>query len=167
METELTDLVEAAKVEGSEENNALYDVLKKNEDDEPGDAFDNKSVKAELKKAEKGSEEYELLKKVETLINKKSSLIKDIKSEEKELKDAVQERILVLTDEEIDNLMYKKWFGSTAEKMVNLVQIPLKAELNTLQMLEERYTNTLSDIDTEINSLMSEFEALKDELVVK
>ena len=156
METELTDLVEAAKVEGSEENNALYDVLKKNEDDEPGDAFDNKSVKAELKKAEKGSEEYELLKKVETLINKKSSLIKDIKSEEKELKDAVQERILVLTDEEIDNLMYKKWFGSTAEKMVNLVQIPLKAELNTLQMLEERYTNTLSDIDTEINSLMSE-----------
>lgn len=167
IETELADLVEAAKVEDSEENNALYDALKRNEDDEPGDAFDNKLVNAELKKAERGSEEYELLKKVETLINKKSSLTKDIKSEEKELKDAVQERILVLTDEEIDNLMYKKWFGSTAEKMVNLVQIPLKAELNTLQMLEERYTNTLSDIDTEINSLMSEFEALKDELVVK
>lgn len=167
IETELTDLVEAAKVEDSEENNALYDALKKNEDDEPGDAFDNKLVNAELKKAERDSERYELLKKVETLINKKSSLTKDIKSEEKELKDAVQERILVLTDEEIDNLMYKKWFGSTAEKMVNLVQIPLKAELNTLQMLEERYANTLSDIDTEINSLMSEFEALKDELVVK
>ena len=167
IETELADLTEAAKVEDSEENNALYDALKKNEDDEPGDAFDNKLVNAELKKAERGSEGYELLKKVETLINKKSSLTKDIKSEEKELKDAVQERILVLTDEEIDNLMYKKWFGITAEKMVNLVQIPLKAELNTLQMLEERYANTLSDIDTEINSLMSEFEALKDELVVK
>ncbi|QXE17998.1 type I restriction-modification system subunit M [Clostridium sp. 001] len=167
IETELADLVEAAKVEDSVENNALYDALKKNEEDEPGDAFDNKLLKAELKKAEKASEEYELLKKVETLINKKSSLAKAIKSEEKELKDAVQERILVLTNDEIDNLMYKKWFESTAEKMVSLVQIPLKAELNTLQMLEERYANTLSEIDTEIDSLMGEFEALKDELVVK
>ncbi|MGG7153129.1 type I restriction-modification system subunit M [Clostridium neonatale] len=167
IETELADLVEAAKVEDSEENNALYDVLKKNEDDEPGDAFDNKLLKAELKKAEEDSEEYRLLKKVETLINKKSSLAKAIKSEEKELKDAVEERILVLTDEEIDNLMYKKWFGSTADKMVGLVEVPLKAELNSLQMLQERYADTLSDIDMEIDSLMSEFEALKKELVVK
>jgi type I restriction enzyme M protein len=167
IETELADLIEAAKVEDSEENNALYDALKKNEDDEPGDVFDNKLLKEELKKADKGSKEYELLKKVETLINKKSSLAKDIKSEEKELKDAASERILVLTDEEIDNLMYKKWFGSTALKMVGLLQIPLKAELNSLQMLHERYANTLSDIDIEIESLMSEFEALKNELAVK
>nr|WP_025774323.1 type I restriction-modification system subunit M [Clostridium botulinum] len=167
IETELADLVEAAKVEDSKENNVLYDVLKKNEDDEPGDAFDNKLLKTELKKADKGSEEYALLKKVETLINKKSSLTKAIKSEEKELKDAVQEHILVLTDEEIDNLMYKKWFGSTIEKMVGLVQIPLKAELNSLQTIQERYANTLSEIDMEIESLMSEFEALKNELVVK
>ena len=79
----------------------------------------------------------------------------------------MQERILVLTDEEIDNLMYKKWFGNTVQKMVTLVQIPLKAELNSLQMIQERYANTLSEIDIEIESLMSEFEALKKELVVK
>ena len=167
IETELADLVEAAKVEDSEENNALYDALKKNEDDEPGDAFDNKLVNAELKKADKGSKEYELLKKVESLTNKKSTLTKGIKSEEKEIKDAVQERILILTDEEIDKLMYKKWFGSTAPKMVGLVQIYLKAELDSLQMIQERYASTLSDIDMEIESLMSEFEALKNELVVK
>lgn len=167
IETELADLVEAAKVEDSEENNALYDTLKKNKDDEPGDVFDNKLVKAELKKADKDSEEYALLKKVETFINKKSSLAKAIRSEEKELKDAVGERILVLTDEEIDHLMYKKWFGSTAHKMVGLVQIPLKEELNTLQMIQERYANTLTDIDLEIESLMSEFDAIKNQLVVK
>ena len=79
----------------------------------------------------------------------------------------MQERILVLTDEEIDNLMYKKWFESTIEKMISLVEIPLKDELNSLQMLQERYADTLSDIDMEIESLMSEFEALKKELVVK
>lgn len=167
IETELTDLIEAAKVEDSVENNALYDALKKNDEDEPGDAFDNKLVNAELKKAHKGSKEYELLKKVETLINKKLTLTKAIKSEEKELKDAVQERILILTDEEIDKLMYRKWFGSTIEKMVGLVQIYLKAELDSLQMIQERYASTLSDIDMEIESLMSEFEALKNQLAVE
>jgi len=167
VETEIADLVEAAKVEDSEENSALYDALKKNEDDEPGDAFDNKLVKAELKKADKGSKEYEILTKVEALLNEKSSLTKAIKSEEKELKDAVQERILVLTDEEIDNLMYEKWFGSTAEEMVGLVHISLKSELNSLQMLQERYAKTLTEIDTEIDGLMSEFEALQNDLVVK
>lgn len=167
IDSELTDLIESAKVEDSIENNALYEALKKNEEDEPGDAFDNKLVKAELKKAEKGSEEYELLKKVETLINQKSSLTKDIKSEELELKNAVQERILLLTDDEIDKLLYKKWFGSSAEKMVGLVQISLKAELNSLQMIRERYANTLSEIDMETYSLISDFEALMNELVVK
>jgi type I restriction enzyme M protein len=167
IDSELADLVDAAKVEDSVENNALYEALKKNEDDEPGDAFDNKLLKAELKKAEKGSEEYGLLKKVEILIDEKSGLTKAIKSEEYELKNAVQERILVLTDEEIDHLMYKKWFGSTVEKMMGLVQIPLKAELNSLQMIQERYANTLSYIDREIESLMSEFEVLKSELVVE
>jgi type I restriction enzyme M protein len=124
-------------------------------------------VNSELKKAHKGSKEYELLKKVETLINKKSTLTKAIKSEEKDLKDAVQERILILTDEEIDKLMYKKWFGSTAHKMVGLVQISLKAELDSLQMIQERYADTLSDIDVEIESLMNGFEALKNQLAVK
>ncbi|QUH31148.1 type I restriction-modification system subunit M [Vallitalea guaymasensis] len=167
IETELTELVEAAKDEDSKEYNALYDVLKKNKDDEIGNAFDNKLLKTELKKAQKDTEEYHLLKKVETLISNKSSLIKAVRIEEKELKDAVGERILVLTDAEVDMLMYKKWFGSTVEKMVGLVHIPLKAELNSLQMIQERYADTLSEIDMEIDRLMSEFEALKDELVVK
>lgn len=167
IDTKLGDLIEAAKVEDSEENNALFDALKKNEDDEPGDAFDNKLLKAELKKSQKGSGEYVLLKKVETLINSKSTLTKELKSQEKELKDAVQERILILTDDEIDRLMYKKWFGDTEQQMIGLVQISLKAELNSLQMLQERYANTLTEIDTEIEGLMGEFEALKKELVME
>ena len=51
--------------------------------------------------------------------------------------------------------------------MVDLIKIPLKAELDTLEMLVKRYADTLSDIDNEIESLMSEFEALRSELVVE
>lgn len=164
---QLSELVENAKAEETPENNALFDALKKNENDEPGDSFDSKALKAELKNTEKGSEKYKLLKKVETLMSEKLSLAKAIKAEEKELKDNVQERILVLTDEEVDNLIFKKWFGHTVSQITGLVKIPLKSDLDTLKMLEERYAQTLGDIDKEIESLMSEFETLRNELVVE
>ena len=166
IETELEELVEAAKVEDSEENSALVETLKKNEEDEPGDAFDVSSVKAELKKFSKGSFEYDLLKKVETLFAEKASLSKDVKVKEKEIKDAIQERILVLSNEEIDDLMYQKWFGNSVKLMSTLVENPLKMELKTLKMLNERYEYTLADIDDETRALEREIEALMSELVV-
>ncbi|WP_374018884.1 type I restriction-modification system subunit M [Paenibacillus thiaminolyticus] len=161
METELSDLVEAAKVEDSDEANALGESL-----NEVGEAFENKSIKAELKKASKGTVEYNLLKKVEKLLADKSALSKAVKADEKALKEAVQERILTLTDEEIDNLMYEKWFGNTVDAMVGLVEIPIKTELSTLQMLNNRYADTLSAIDEESRSLESALDALMSDLVV-
>ncbi|MHA7103281.1 type I restriction-modification system subunit M [Bacillus sp. C-3-6] len=162
IETELSDLVEAAKVEDSDEANALGETL-----NEASEAFENKSIKDELKKASKGTVEYNLLKKVEKLFADKSELSKAVKADEKALKEAVQERILTLTNEEIDNLMYEKWFGNTADAMVGLIEIPLKTELNTLQMLHNRYADTLSEIEEESRGLESAFEALMSELVVR
>lgn len=166
IDAELAELVESAKVEDSDENTALFDALKKNEDDEPQDSFENKAVKAELKKANKGTNAFELLKKVDSLITEKSNLGKEIKAEEKDLKEAIFERIIALTDKEIDELVFEKWFGNTVADLVNLVEIPLKKELATLEMLNKRYVNTLSEIDDEINKLESSFEALMNELVV-
>ena len=167
IETELADLVEAAKVEDSDENDALIEALKKNEDGEPLDTFDNKALKEELKKAVKGSSEQLLLKKVDALINGKISLTKELKIEEKKLNDAVQDRILILTDEEIDSLIHQKWFGNTTKQMVGLIQESLKTELNSLQILNDRYSDTLFEIDSQIKNMMGEFETLKNELVVE
>ena len=83
------------------------------------------------------------------------------------MKEVVQERILTLTDEEIDNLMYEKWFGNIMNAMVSLVEKPLKSELNTLKMLSNRYLDTLSSIDKESRDLESAFETLMSELVVR
>lgn len=161
IEIELANLVEAAKVEDSDEANALSDTL-----NEAGETFENSKVKAELKKVTRGTVEYDLLKKVEKLFTDKSNLNKAVKTDEKALKEAVQERILTLTDEEIDKLMYEKWFGNTVNTMVGLVESPLKSELNILQMLHNRYLDTLSSIDKEIRDLESAFETLMNELVV-
>lgn len=161
IETELSELVDAAKIEDSDEANALGDTL-----NEAGEVFESKAVKAELKTASKETVEYQLLKKVSQLIDNKSALNKAVKIEEKALKEAVQERILILTDEEIDCLMYEKWFGNTVAMIVNLVEMPLKKELNTLKMLHDRYADTLSVIDEQSRNLESSFEVMLKELVV-
>nr|WP_257006577.1 N-6 DNA methylase [Gilliamella apicola] len=166
LESELADLIEAAKVEDSPEYDALYESLKKNDDDEPLDSFDNKKLKQELKDTPKDSEAYLILKKVDKLISQKSTLSKKIKTEELALKEAVQERILSLTDQEINTLMYKKWFGNTIALLSELIEKPIKAELKTLQMLNERYQDTLTSIDKEIEQLEAELQAMMQDLVV-
>ncbi|ABR47784.1 type I restriction-modification system, M subunit [Alkaliphilus metalliredigens QYMF] len=166
LEMELTDLVEAAKVEDSEENDALVEVIKKNKDDELSDSFDKSALKSELKITKKESDKYKLLKKVDRLIADSGSLSKELKNEEKELGDAVQERILKLTDDEIDKLVYHKWFGKTVNDIVDLIHVSVKSELNILQKLEDRYSDTLDEIDEQIESLLLDFETLKDDLVV-
>ncbi|EAF5414634.1 type I restriction-modification system subunit M [Listeria monocytogenes] len=167
VEAELSELVEAAKVEDREENIALFESLKKNAEGEPQDSFETKTVKAELKKITKDSPSYKLLKKVDGLITEKSALGKEIKAKENELKEAVYERILVLTDEEIDELVFEKWFGTMVDDLVKLIELPLKKELDIIKQLHERYAETLDDIDQESKKLENELEKLMSELVVK
>ncbi|MEG9198372.1 type I restriction-modification system subunit M [Lactococcus lactis] len=166
IDSELSELVEAAKVEDSEEYEALYESLKKNEDDEPQDVFEAKTIKAELKRTEKGTSEFEWLKRVEKLLTDKSSTNKSIKEKEKQLKEAVEVRIENLTNEEIDMLVFEKWFAGTVDALVGLVEKPLRAELSTIALLENRYTQTFNEIDAQVSELEKAFEALASELVV-
>lgn len=161
IEAEIDEWVEAAKAEDSEEANALGETL-----NEAAEAFEPKLIKAELKKAVNGTAEFDLLKKVEQLFTEKSELNKAVKADEKALKEAVQERFLTLTNDEIDGLMYEKWFGNTVKSMIDLVEQPLKRELNTLHALHNRYADTMAAIDDEMNSLERALEALMSELLV-
>lgn len=166
IDSELSELVEAAKVEDSEEYEALYESLKKNEDDDPQDAFEAKTIKAELKISEKGTPEFEWLKRVEKLLADKSSTNKSIKEKEKQLKEAVESKIENLTNEEIDMLVFEKWFAGTVDALVGLVEKPLREELSTIALLENRYAQTFNEIDAQVSELEKAFEALASELVV-
>lgn len=166
IDSELSELVENAKVEDSDEYNALFDTLKKNDEGEAQDSFESKLVKASLKEAEKGSVDYELLKKVDDLTKEKSTVNKAIKTKELEMKELVAERITQLTDEEVDQILYKKWFGSVLDKVEELVKSPLKSEIAVLEELNKRYSETLNSLDDEISKLEKELEAMMSELVV-
>ncbi|HFI0470653.1 TPA: type I restriction-modification system subunit M [Streptococcus suis] len=166
IDSEVSELVENAKVEDSEEYNALFDVLKKNDDGEAQDSFEGKLVKVALKEATKGSVEFGFLKQVDDLAKEKSAVAKEIKTKEQELKELVSNRIQVLTDEEVDQLLYKKWFGQVTDKALELVELPLKAEIAIIEELHNRYAETLDDMDAEIALLETELENLMKELVV-
>lgn len=161
VEAELTELVEAAKVEESDEEAALSDALNEKED-----AFLVGSVKSELKAAEKDSTEYTLLNNVESLLNERTKLSRDIKKLEAELKAMAEDRIEILTDEEIDALMYEKWFGSVISKMNRLLENPLKDELAILEQLQDRYSETLSTLEAESDKLEKELEKMIEQMVV-
>lgn len=167
IESELSDLVEAAKTEDTPENAALFEVLKKNADGEPQDAFDSKQVKAVLKISEAKSSEAEYLRRVNKLMTGKTKTNRLIKNAKADLQAAIYDRIEQLTDEEIDQLMQAKWFGDFETQLVKLVTQPLLADLQTLTMLSDRYADTLDDLDNQISQAETELNGLMQDLVVK
>ena len=120
-----------------------------------------------MKESEKGSNEANYLKQVNNLMSAKTKTNREIKNAKADLQEAIYARIEQLTDEEIDQLMQEKWFGGFGEKMVKLVTQPLLADLQTLEMLNDRYADTLDDIDSQISQAESELNSLIQDLVVK
>lgn len=167
IESELGDLVEAAKSEDTPEYDALFDVLKKNDDDEPQDSFENKKVKAALKEATKGTDEYDYLHQVSFNVWRKTKVNREIKKANADLKEAIYARIEQLTNDEIDRLMKDKWFENIESSISKLVKHSLESDLQTLQELNDRYAETISELDDEISKVESEFEDLLKDLVVK
>src|SRR5690625_916980 len=161
IETELTELVEATKVEESDEEIALSEALNERED-----AFLIGSVRSELRAAEEDSTDYTLLTTVESLLNERTALNREIKKLKTDLKEMTEEYIETLTDEEIDTLMYEKWFGSVISKVNRLLDNPLTEELVVLEQLQDRYSDTRSEERRESNKLEKELEAMMEQLVV-
>lgn len=166
IEMELEELVEVTKVEGSDENEILYECLTKNNEGEPVNSFDSKTIKDELKEYSKDTDEYKLLKNIEKLMSDRLKINKEIREKVRELKELVQERILILTEEEIDSIVFEKWFGGLIEEMIDLIEKPLKKELEILRLLDSRYKLTLNDLDEEYNELEDSFKSLLSELVI-
>ena len=160
-ESRLSELVESAKSEDSEEYSALSDTL-----NDAQDAFDSKSIKASLKQSAKGTDDYKILKEVDELMSSKTAVTKKIKEAEKTLKDDVEDYIEKLSNEEIDSLIYKKWFSCMENSMLELVSSPLKKELDILKMLNDRYSDTLESLEQETKELEESLEMLMKELVV-
>lgn len=166
IDSELDELVEQSKIEDTEEYDTLFDSLNKNKEGEPTNSFKKTDLQSNLKQAEKNTIEYELLSKTITLIEERTKINKYINNKTKELKIKAEERIKELTNEEIDKIIYDKWFGNIQEEINNLILNPIKREIDILKTLHKRYKSTINDIDKEINKLEQEFQNMLNELVI-
>src|SRR5699024_9616857 len=155
VESALDELVEEAQVEDSDENEILGESLNASKN-----SFIVGSIRKEIKNYEEDTEEYKLVQRVLDLLSKRTKTNRTIREKTQALDMKVQSRILELTDEEIDQLVYKRWFGNLVEEMTRLIEEPLIEELDTLKELNERYTDTLDDLDAEYNELEASFKEM-------
>ena len=164
LEAELGELIEAAKEEPSDEYYALNGLLKRDDNDEVKDTFDATCVNKTLKNLAKTDESFELVKKTYDLLSKTKKLRKSIKDDRKSLNEKVYARFEILTHEEIDQLMWNKWFGTIMSDFSKTLESPVIKELEVLSMLNERYSDTLQSIDLEIENLEKSLEEMMKEL---
>ena len=157
----VADGAEKAADENSAEGEALGDCL--NEDKS---GFDTKLVNAVVKQAVEGSEDAKLLQAVKDAMGAVTAANRVVNEQKKALKLAVEARYQTFTDDEIDQLLWRKWFARLADRIARLVREPYEKELDTIAMLRERYAQTLDEIDGEINEQETAFEAMQAELVV-
>ena len=163
IENEIKELVESVQIEESFEYEVLYDVLNKNKDDEPTGSINKTELNKSLKEEEKHTEEHKLLKETLYLLDSETTAKRDLKTLNDLLIENIYLKLEDLTNEEIDQVMFKKWFGNVLLNISNMIEEPFLKEINTLKVLKERYSNTLDDLDKEINTLEYEFnEMLKD-----
>ena len=108
----------------------------------------------------------EKLKNILEKLSKNIEIDKQIKEIETKQKEKVLEKIKNLTDDEIDKLVYNKWFYQLPDMVEQLVYAPLKKELKILEELEERYSETLDILDKELSILEKSLEEMLKNLVV-
>ncbi|NLX75686.1 MAG: type I restriction-modification system subunit M, partial [Synergistaceae bacterium] len=165
-ESELNEVIEAAKVEGSDEYEALNDCLKRDSEGEPGNSFIKGDLNKELKETDKDDDNYLHIKRAIELMDSRTDYNREKNNKTKELDSLVEDRILNLTNKEIDYLIELKWFKEIKTEITSLITDPVKEEIDTLIELNERYSQTLEDLDREIEALEKDFQSLLSELVV-
>ena len=164
---ELSELVEAAKVEESDEYYALNDLIKRNDEGEMAETFDAKLVKKELKNLGPTDDAYQLVKQTNEFLEKTKKLKKISKNNREALNDEICARFGTLTHDEIDQLLRIKWFGSFVAVMTDIFRAPILKEIDTLLMLKTRYSDTLQSLDAEIDDLEKFIEDMMKELVLE
>ncbi len=125
-------------------------------------------VATEVKKALKGygldDETRKLLLKVDRLIKEEKALKKTLKDHEAVLSNATRRAIENLKDEEILDLLRRKWIVPLVEELNALPQKSINTLVLKLEELREKNSTTLASIDKEIAETEAELCQMIDEL---
>lgn len=131
------------------------------------DAFVFKNIKAVLKslKADGDSKELiESLEKAEKLNNEEKKLKTEIKQGEDELHLETKAKIESLSEEEVNNLLHKKWSSPIYNGILDLSDDMLKAFTKDVEALSTKYAVTMDDLEKEIKETEKSLASMLSEL---
>ena len=131
------------------------------------DAFVFKNIKAVVKslKADGDSKELiESLEKVEKLNNEEKKLKTEIKQGEDELHLETKAKIESLSEEEVNNLLHKKWSSPIYNGILDLSDDMLKAFTKDVEALSTKYAVTMDDLEKEIKETEKSLASMLSEL---
>ncbi|MGX9373103.1 type I restriction-modification system subunit M [Mycoplasma sp. 3398] len=124
--------------------------------------FDNKELSKQvaiLKKDENALDNIELSKKllhVHNLNNELKNLKDELKSNEFELLHDSLEKYNSLDEDTFYDLLFYKWTNNICENIVELVDKIIDSFINKIEILFNKYQNTLNEINDEISKKESE-----------
>ena len=104
------------------------------------------------------------VEQVDNLIKMEKSLKVQIKSSSAMLHAKTKETIENLTDQQINELLQKKWIEPLVENLDKLLDALIDALVKKLQVLEDKYSTTYSEIQSEIRQTEHDLASMIDEL---
>ena len=131
------------------------------------DAFVFKNIKAVVKSLKADGESKELiesLEKAEKLNNEEKKLKTEIKQGEDELHLETKAKIESLSEEEVNNLLHKKWSSPIYNGILDLSDDMLKAFTKDVEALSTKYAVTMDDLEKEIKETEKSLVSMLSEL---
>lgn len=180
--SDLADEVTALDIEISalaNEKDELLDSIEPNDKAEllkDGDSsdIDSKKLKskiAEIKKNIKKGAEYEddsyesIIISVDETNNKISQAKKALKAKKTVLDSETEEKIKTLTDEEIHNILVKKWIDPICDGITNLPHTLISSLESQIDALSKKYDTSFTELDSQISAAESSLSGMIDDLI--
>lgn len=145
-----------------DEKELLSDIIN---DDES--SFINKEIPKKIKTLKDDEDYKETIYKLEdfyNLLNKEKSLKKFIKEAENLLATNTKKCIENLSDDEVNELLNIKWIDTLMLSLNKLPELIIDELINSLIKLDEKYANTLKDLQDDIDATSKELCDMIDEL---
>lgn len=133
------------------------------DDDET--AFDAKKFKQAVKNGDLDNEAMECIEAIQDAIAKEKALRKQVKTIETGLEDKAKEKIEALSEEEIHDLLEKKWISPIISAIDKVGEEVLTQFVASFVELEKKYANPLDELSESIEETSGALKTSLDELV--
>lgn len=133
--------------------------------DDDESAFDTKKFKSAIKNGDLDKEAVECINAIQDAIAKEKALRKQVKTIETGLEDKAKEKIEVLSEEEIHEILEEKWVSPIISAIDKVGERVLTQFVASFVELEKKYANPLAELSESIEETSGALRTSLDELV--